>query len=135
MTIKYFQNFSNIISILLACAIGITIESNSGLKIALGQKYIYIALLFVIFFIFHLSIEYKLLKMLRKKGIQLSLEVIDNPLKRVGLIRLTLLLTGGWIVFIRRNLDSIFSYLVFAILVSFFVGAIFETYRLFNRRF
>jgi hypothetical protein len=52
MTIKYFKNFSNIISILLACAIGITIESNSGLKIALGQKYIYIALLFVIFLFF-----------------------------------------------------------------------------------
>ena len=135
MTIKYFKNFSNIISILLACVIGITIESNSGLKIALGQKYIYIALLFIIFFIFHLSIEYKLKKILRKKGIYLNLEVINNPLERVGLIRLTLLLLGGWIVFIQHNLNSIFGYLVFAILVSFFVSAIFETYRLFNRRF
>ena len=135
MTIKYFKKFSNFISILLACAIGITIESNSELKMVLGEKYIYAALVFIIFFIFHLSIEYKLLKMIRKKGIQLNLEVIDNPLKRVGLIRLTLLLTGGLIVFIRHNLNSIFSYLVFAILVSFFVGAIFEIYRLFNRRF
>jgi|LauGreDrversion4_2_1035121.scaffolds.fasta_scaffold81159_1 hypothetical protein len=135
MTIKYFKKFSNFISILMACVIGITIESNSELKMVLDGKYIYAALLFVIFFIFHLSFEYKLLKMMREKKIQLNLEVINNPLKRVGLIRLTLLLTGGLIVFIRHNLNSIFSYLVFAILVSFFVGAVFEIYRLFNRRY
>jgi hypothetical protein len=81
MTIKYFQKFSNFISILLACVIGITIEPNSGLKMALGEKYIYAAHLFVIFFIFHLSIEYKLLKMIREKKIQLNLEAINNPLK------------------------------------------------------
>jgi hypothetical protein len=61
------------------------------------------------------------------------MNIIDNPLLKLFLFRIALLIIGGWIVLARYELGGIISYLTLSVLVAFFVGGVFESYRLLKR--
>lgn len=130
MSIKNYFRISNFIAMFLAFSIGAVVGSQEVLTHFAKDKNTYAATLAGIFFIFNLSIEYGASWKLRRQGYELRTKVFDNPMLRTFLFRIVMLVIGGWIVLARYELGGIFSYLTLSMLVAFFVGGAFESYRL-----
>jgi hypothetical protein len=122
-----------LIAIFLASIVGAAIGSQEVLIRFVKDKYAYASILAGLFLIFNLLIEVGASRRLRIKGYHFRMNIIDNPLLKLFLFRIALLIIGGWIVLARYELGGIISYLTLSVLVAFFVGGVFESYRLLKR--
>ncbi len=133
LNVKTYLRSANIVAAFLAAGIGALIGSQENLKFLVQDKYTYAAFLVFLFFFYFLIVEFGAVKLMSQREYKFSTDFLNNPLLKLFLLRLTLLLAGGSLVLIQYRLNNFFSYLAFAVLVAFFVGGIFETYRLLNR--
>ena len=133
MSIKNYFRISNFIAIFLAAVIGALVGSQEVLTYFAEDKNSYAATLAAVLFIFNLLIEYGASWKLRRKGYELRINFFDNPMLGTCLLRIIMLVIGGWLVLARYELGGIFSYITLSMLVAFFVGGAFESYRLLRR--
>ncbi len=94
------------------------------------DKYTYVSILVGILLIFNLLIEFGSSGRLSIKFYDFRINIIGNPLLKTFLLRMVLLVIGGWVVLARYELAGVISYTILSILVAFFVGGVFESYRL-----
>jgi hypothetical protein len=66
---------------------------------------------------------------LRLLNTRTKLQIRNNPLLKLFVIQLTLLLGGAWFVYAKFKLNDLTSCVIFSILNYFFIGGIFETCR------
>lgn len=130
---KSYLKIANIVALFIASVIGAAVGSQEGLRLIPQEKYKYIIFLGMLFFIFYAAVEYWVLRKLRSEGCHTKFIIANNQHIKLFSLQIILLFSGGWLVFAKYELDSMFSYIVLSMLISFFVGSVFESLRLLRR--
>lgn len=93
----------------------------------IDKNYCLIVLL-IIYTIYNTIAEIIFLNTLQKDT-DIYISIFKNPLIKIFIIKILIIFFGGTLIFFRFNLYSNSSYLIFSVLVAFFVGSIFESFR------
>lgn len=129
MNIRKLLISANAAGIVVASMVGYFVGSDDGFKKLIGEKLEFSIFMLLLSIAYFALVEIFALKEIRRTGFFSDLTGARRPLLKIGLLRIFLVFLGGILVSSRFVLDTTFSYVSYAILVTFFVGSIFESIR------
>lgn len=124
---KRFLSVTNFLLLVLACCLGFLIGYGDFIGAHIRGKVGYLSFLLIVFTVVNIFVEVKALRMLPPE--RRVLWISGNPFFKLIGIRLIVLIFGGWLIASRFELDTPLSHVTLAVLSSFFVGGVFETFR------
>lgn len=124
---KGYLRTTNALMITLSCIIGIAFYYLPISSPNADTKTLQLAILIPLFFALNFAIEVGALKRI---DIPTAIRLHRNPRLRSVFVRLLVLCAGGPLIYVRYTINGVYSQITFCVLTCFFVGAVFQTFRL-----
>jgi hypothetical protein len=124
---KRYLSVTSFLLLVFACSLGFLVGYGDFTGVYIRGKVEYLSFLLIIFTVVNLFVEIQVLRMLPAE--RRVLWISDNPFLKLIAVRLIVLIFGGWLIVSRLEIETPLSHVTLAVLSSFFVGGIFETFR------
>lgn len=113
---------------IISFSLGYFINQHKIIHPNFTDKYYCLSFLLMVYILYNAIAEIIFIKILQKDT-TIYISIANNPLIKVFFIQILVSIIGGLLIFYKFELSNCFSYITFSVLVAFFIGSIFESFR------